>query len=651
VADIGSEVEVTGSIYGPWASEKTLTDLLDAIKDLAGTSEEQKKILQRQVTEIKNTGKASTGGATAGGSKNAKEVESAAKVMTTGLKESGQSALESAAGFDELNSGPLKGFGKSLKNASKGFKGMLVGVGLIGGAIGKYIKSVNQSVTVLRNLNEQGVSFEGSFVEVSRSLAVTGITLEQFGEMAGKYARVMGQNGLQGLLNLTKATEAAAGNFHQYGLTTAEATEYAAEYLDQQRMAGVFGKASEAAQAKALQSNIERLTAYSKVLNVSRQEMQDASREMLSNADLQAELFQMDPKTRAKAQAAFLETSQSFAALGAPGLELGKVFTDIAASPVAEASDGFQQLANAGLGDLAQRMVKLAEANKAGEGASLAQIMAMVDLTQAEKDQLAALRLAGGEIKNTAVMISSVGQASAEAKVSLESQSLAVEDVGKVLGDAAKKVDENVAAQTNLQDELSKFEATAEYGMVKSFATLLGGKGTQAVNLAADALGKLNEKALGFIDGPMVEGIEAFKDKAMEIWGVLKEVFADLSKVINDWVITPFEKAGKFINNMIQGLLIGWDGFIQLLNKIPGIEIQTKEAPPTMVAGVEMGQIRAEAARLTRAEAGAADLSDTSTASGLGHSNFEQRLLELNEAQVAQIRKMINEIRGGPLSE
>ncbi len=567
MADIGSEVEVTGSIYGPWASEKTLSDLLKLIEDLVGTSEEQKKILQRQATEMKNTGKVTSSGAAGGGKAAAKENQSAMKLMTSGLKESGSAALDSAANLDKLNTGPMKAFGKSLKNASKGFKGMLAGVGLVGAAIGKYIKSVQQSVTVLRGLNEQGVQFEGSFVEVSRSLAVTGISLEQFGEMADKYARVMGQNGLQGLLALTKATEASAGNFHQFGLTTAEATEYAAEFLDQQRMAGVFGKAADANQAAALQKNIERLTAYSKVLNVSRQDMQDASREMLSNADLQAELFSMAPKERAKAQAAFAETAQAFAAMGPAGLEMGKIFTDIAASPVAEASDGFQQLANAGLGDLAQRMVKLAEANKAGEGASLAQLIAMAELTQAEKDQLSALRLAGGEIKNTAVMVSAYGQASEEAKVSLKAQSLAVEDVGKVLGEAAKKVDENVAAQANLQDELSKFEATAEYAMVKAFSTLLGGKGTEAVNMAADALGKLNEKALAFIDGPMVEGIEAFKELAMEVWGVLKEIFADLGAAIKP-IIGWFKKAGEAINNMIQGIMTGWGSLTAWIKKI-----------------------------------------------------------------------------------
>lgn len=582
MAEVGSEVEITGSIYGPWASEKTLSDLLKVIEDLAGTSKEQKSILQRQAKEIKNSGKASTTGAVGGGAKGAKEVQSATKMMTTGLKESGQSALESAAGFDDLNSGPLKAFGKSIKKSSGALKGMMVGVGLVGAAIGKYIKSVNQSVTVLRGLNEQGVMFEGSFVEVSRSLAVTGISLEQFGEMAEKYSRVMGQNGLQGLLDLTTATEAAAGGFYKYGLTTAEATEYAAEYLDQQRMAGVFGKASEAAQAKALQGNIERLTAYSKVLNVSRKDLQDASREMLSNQDLQAELFQMDPKARAAAQAAFTETAQSFAAMGPAGLEMGKIFTDIAASPVAEASDGFQQLANAGLGDLAARMVKLAEANKAGEGASVEQLLAMANLTQAEKDQLAALRLAGGEIKNTAVMVSSFGQASAEAEVSLAEHRKAAADAGQSMEEYMKTVDDNVAAQAHIQDELSKFEATAEYGMVKAFSTLLGGTGTDAVNAAATALGKLNDKALTFIDGPMTDGILEFKDKAMEIWGVLKEIFADLGAVITP-IIGWFGSLGEVVNDLIQGFMIGYDKFIAMLNKIPGISINEAEfVEPTM---------------------------------------------------------------------
>jgi len=652
VADIGSEVEVTGSIYGPWASEKTLADLLDTIKDLVGTSEEQKKLLQRQATEMKNTGKVSSGGA-AGSPKGAKEVQSATKIMTTGLKESGQSALESAAGFDELNSGPLKSFGKSLKNASPAFKGMLVGVGLVAGAIGKYIKSVNQSVTVLRGLADSGVGFSGSFVEVSGALATTGLTLEHFGEMADKYARVMGQNGLQGLLNLTTATEDAAGGFSRFGLTTAEATEYAAEYLDQQRMAGVFGKANDANQAAALQKNIERLTSYSKVLNVSRKDLQDASREMLSNADLQAELFSMAPKERAAAQAAFTETAQSFAAMGPAGLEMGKLFTDIAASPVAEASDGFQQLANAGLGDLAARMVKLAEANKAGEGASVEQLMAMANLTQAEKDQLAALRLAGGEIKNTAVMVSSFGQAQAEAVVSMEEHRKKAKEQGKSMEEYMKTVDDNAAAQAHLQDELSKFEATAEYGMVKAFSTLLGGKGTEAVNMAADALGVLNDKARTFIDGPMVDGIEAFKDKAMEIWGVLKEIFADLGEVIKP-IIGFFRRAGEVINDMIQGIMLGWDSLAAWIKDVTGGIVDLtggggEVTEPTMatVKGATHMTDEGQRNRFARSQlaAGEATGADDDVMVAL------REIIANTSEGARQTKKVANATKGGALSE
>ena len=476
---MAEDVVITGIEGLPeWASEKTLADMLNHVEKMAEISDDQKKLLEKSLTEIQKTGKVTAQAAKAvsgaAGAAGGAGVAKAATTLKSALVKTADQSLDTAAGFKKLP-GPLADFTKSLKDSSKGFKVALVGVGLFGNIIGKYISTIKESVSVLRSLTETGVRFGGSYLEVSETLANTGLTIEAFGGIAEKYGRVMSQNGLQGLVDLTMAAEGATGGFFKLGLTTAEATEYAAEYLDQQRIGGVFGKAASAGQAKALKENMEMFTSYSKVLNVSRKDIQDAGREMLSDADLKAELNSMDAESRTKAVAAFQKTSAAFASLGEPGLALGKIFTDIAASPVAEASEGFQQLANAGLGDLANRMAEVSAQNKSGVALTQEQLLQMVHLTEAEKQQLSALRLAGGSTKETAVLVANLGQAAEEARISQARLAEEARLAGKSLADYVKTVDPAAEAATHLQDEMQKFQATAEYGMVKSFATLLGG--------------------------------------------------------------------------------------------------------------------------------------------------------------------------------
>jgi len=565
-----------------WASEKTLADMLTNVEKMADISTEQKKLLEQSLTEMQKTGKVTAqnakavSGAAGGGGGTGKAVKET-NAFKDALSKTTKESLETAAGFDKLP-GPLANFSKALKDSSKGFKAALLGVGMIGNVIGKYISTVQESVSVLRNLTESGVQFGGSYLEVSRALADTGLTLEAFSGIAEKYGRVMSQNGLKGLIDLTKAAEGATGGFFKLGLTTAEATEYAAEYLDQQRIGGVFGKAASAGQAQALKENMEMFTSYSKVLNVSRKDMQEAGREMLGNADLQAELNSMDVESRTKAVAAFQKTSAAFASLGEPGLALGKIFTDIAASPVAEASEGFQQLANAGLGDLAGRMAEVSAQNKSGIALTQEQLINMVHLTDAEKEQLSALRLAGGQTKETAVLVANLGQAAEEARISQAEMAEKAAAAGLNMEDYAKSVDKSAEAATHLQDEMQKFQATAEYGMVKSFAVLLGGHGADAVNTMATALGKVTDELSTFIDGSMVSAIES-----------LKAMFVDLAGVVNEWVIKPFKIAGAFINDMIQNILIGWDKFVAMIDRIPGVNISESAAPPEPVMATVAG--------------------------------------------------------------
>lgn len=518
---------------------------------------------------------------------------------------------------------------------------MLAGVGLIGNALGKYISVVRESVSIQRDLADAGVRIQGSFVEVSATLADTGMTLNAFGELAGTYARVLGQNGLKGLTDFVVKTREAAGGFAQFGLTTAEATEYAAEYLDQQRRAGIFGRASEAGQARALQENIERLTAYSKILNVSRKEMQDASKKMFDNADLQAELYSMEEGPRAKAQAAFLKTSQAFAAFGPIGQEALDIFTDIAAAPVGTVSEGYQRLANAGLADLANDMLDLARANKAGTGATIEDIKAMQASIEARKDQLTMLRLSTDEgVRSTAVFASSLAQAGAESLAQQEITRKKAEAEGKTLEEYTRTAGKEIEAATRLDDAIQRAQATAEYGMVKSFATLLGGAGVNAVNLMANGLNDLTAKLRTFIDGPMTEGIQALRDGMINAIEKIQKYFGEFS----DWLggfITKLGRIGSTIGLIMSNIMGIPAAIARWIEDKTGVKIGGKKSPYEMSTGeYNLAFPKAKAQRVARLAQGEAGAATQKLAGAITSGDTSEELLAEMRVQTANLQEI-----------
>jgi len=493
--------DIISSEYGAWASEKTMTTLLSEIEKLAGLGEAQKKALQDSVKEIKKTGKASV---------SKQEAVSVGKQFTTGLKKSTHAALDSAAGFDKLG-GPMKDFAKSLKDSSMGMKVGLAGLGGIFALIGKGAAIYEKNLDTLGALSQRGVMLEGSYLGIQRTLAMTGMSLDQFNEISMKYTRVIGQNGLQAINNLTAKTSALAGGFKVFGITTADATEDIAEYLDQQRLVGVFRAANDRGQAAAIQQNMKDLTAYSKVLNVSTDDMMAAARTMFDDADLQAELFSIiDPTERQKAQDAFAKTSKAMAAMGAPGEEMLKNLTDIAAAPNPYGSEAYIRLSKAGQVEMANSLVAMAQAGKRGEDTTLAQVQAAMILTDEQIEQQRALRTVNGELRAEATTRVNMSKAAKEA------QANDVENRRKASAEGIKteeeyytwltKVNKDAQGAASLQDGLNKAKATADRAVIVGLDLLIRKLGeeegvSKALDSAGTAIAGLTAKANLWLDG------------------------------------------------------------------------------------------------------------------------------------------------------
>lgn len=526
---VDNEVHITGSDLPEWATEKTMADVLAQLRSMTNISQQQKQAIEKGVKGIQGTA----------------DTETKLGALTKGLKQAGEEAVDTASGFKKLEKGPLKDFGKALKDSSKTFKIGAAGVGGLFALIGKGISIYRSNLDVLVGLTDQGIRFEGSFSDITRTLALSGMTFEQFNEIAGKYAQVIGTNGLRNMIDFVKATGKITGGLDSLGLTTADATEFAAEYLDQQRLAGVFGRASAKGQAQALTENIERLTAYSKILNVSRKEMMDQTRAMLDRDDLQSMFFTMAPEERANAEKTFKSISAGMASMGEPGKELLTLFTDMAASPVAESSEAFRKLA-AVSPELAQEMAGLSRLNK---DLSQSELRVMIERASSNKALIDSQRLAGGEIKETAQLIALLGMKSEEAQVKeaklridhAESDSkLAFEEWLKTIDPAAKGA---VALEDGLNQVKATFDRFIVEGLDAATKAIIGPEGM------AGAMGSMGEVfRRGATDAnAWLDNLKAAEDPVGMIMKTAMGAIGKILTVVGEMLVAAIEKGFAMI--------------------------------------------------------------------------------------------------------
>ena len=521
---------------GDWASELTQQQMLKAIQDAYKLDKAQSKQVVDTLKKIEKDGGVSTS-----------KTRKAFSELTNGLKKSADSALDSAAGFDKLT-GPMKGFGEALKESSGGFKLAMAGVGGFGAMIGKGIAIYRENVDVIRALNEHGIRIEDSFMGIQDTLATTGMSLEEFNELTTKYAQVIGQNGLKKFNALITATETAVGGFKKFGLTTVEATEFAAEYLQQQRLAGIFRVTDQAAQADALTENMKQLNMYSKILKVSRQDIQAQTSEMLGRDDLQRMFFTMPEEQRRKAQASYTTMSNMLGSMGEGGKMALEMFTDMAAAPIPETTESFKQLA-AYSPELAQHMLEQVRAQRAGIQPTLDHAKAMLEIAGSNKDLLRAFAIAGGETEAFANKLGVMGMTAEAADAMIEEERQrykdSLEDVSTFTEEAfiesLGNVDENAQGMANLADGTNKVMAAfneAVVGVTNKLVETFLGKGGAAST--TDAIGeamkgfaaKIREFTKGFTETDNIAGF---------LLDELGQVIAALALAIEDGFRRAYE--------------------------------------------------------------------------------------------------------------
>jgi hypothetical protein len=300
---MADDIHITGSDV-EWALEKTQTQILAALSKIHKLEDTQAKEAKKVTEEVKRKGFLGAQGKKAFGD------------LTNGLKASANQAKKHADGQKTLIS-TTKDLNKEFKESSKTFKGAMVGMGLIGGILGQLYGQFTSTIKVFAELTDIGVSTTMSYKGLSKSLAEIGMSLDQFQAIAQRYSTVIGK---MGMAQFTEIVTGVGKGFHKFGLTMAEGAEWAAEYLQQQRLLGNFSIYNQRGMNEAVRSNIERLTAYSKVLNVSRSELQEAQTRAAQDSMVQSRLMTMSADQAQKANKAYLDVVARLESFGATGL-------------------------------------------------------------------------------------------------------------------------------------------------------------------------------------------------------------------------------------------------------------------------------------------------------------------------------------------
>ena len=546
-----TEVKIVDSDLPEWATEVTMKKVMDAMEQLVDLTEKQKRDMESGFKDMKATGKA-----TRDNIKKASAGKGASNNIfsdvTSGLGKFVKGVNDGAETLDDWAGGPLKDLSKGTSDAAKRM-GLIGGAfALLGAQIGAAIGDIKETVGVLRDMNHAGVLIEGGFQGLRQTMAETGMSLGEVQEITNQYTRTVGNVGLNSILDMAAAAEDSSFQFREYGLLVAEGAEFQAKMLESQRLGGIFRVRDERAQSMALQENIQNLTAYSRILNVSREDMAAQQLEMKSRADVMRRFNSMDDASRESANRSFDQFSAIIAALGPEAKGLGDMMTTIIADPAAVNSEAFQTLASASP-EAAQAILQLRDQILSGEDVDPSHIvdrllgpldraaqsgqLEMLSMNDALSETV---NMLGGPVLNSLRNWESrVGDAAGE-------------NLAEKMDNLANDTDGAVSAAVGLDQELRNLSQTIKSSRIDVFMNLLGNEAAAGVEGLTNAVAWVTEKieTLGNID---------YRGYIMDAFNAIKEF-------------------GESVNNWLQGVWMGikdglsslWNGIKAIIDKIVG---------------------------------------------------------------------------------
>ena len=516
-----------------WASERTQEKMLEMLQKAFKLDKDDSGKLNKALSEA-----AKNGGFIG------KDAKKHFKAFTDGMKKETHARLESAAAFHKLPRS-LDTFRERLEHMSVTMKAGLATAVTLGGILGMIGKRYFESVKMLKDMNEVGVNVNMTHMQLSKLLGKTGMSLDDFRNLTDKYTRVIAQNGIPAFTKLVAETGEVHGGFAKLGLTTADATEFVADYLDKQRALGIFSGATQTGLNQAIRRNIERLTAYSKILNVSRKEMMDHAKQRMGEDAVRRRFFAMDTKDRKKAMDAFNASLNVMDAFGEEGSVLADKFTDAMSRlnpQTSELVQGLRAVGPAGA-EMAERILQWTKNVEKGIPVTADNIKELGKFIDANKQSLNQIGQSRSQYASLADWVGSFG--------------FRVQEATKAGGKQTDKVNKSVEAMAELQNGINRLKESflhLSVSFVDKLVKLIGGEGAEGT--VAGGMKRLGEGLAETADyllklaGGDFSIWDVLKKAGKALWNGIEEGFTIVMTGLGNMIVNALDRVTQAIQDL-----------------------------------------------------------------------------------------------------
>lgn len=347
-----------------------------------------------------------------------------------------------------------------------------------------------------------GIVYHEGLLSHIDALAKLGMTHENMTEIVQKHARTISLVSIPRFMELGAELNRSKYELRQLGLTTKDAAVFLGEYLETQRLLGVFNFQDQKNISGAMMETMRSLTAYTKIMNKSREEILESQKKMLDQDDFHRMLASMEPGLAEQMKNSFETVTRAISGTlpAEQSDRIGKILTDMIASPVATASKSYRELMESGQHEFANDLLAMAESLRSGAqetndsalafvrrlGATAERttrsgyqnILSMVEGTTSEYANF----IGGGLARSSREIDARLKQLQDElsAKLGRDIQESEIFDL------LAQNVSEETEALTGVRDQMNKTLATWDYGKIQKTFELLGVQGDSvAVSLRA----------------------------------------------------------------------------------------------------------------------------------------------------------------------
>lgn len=479
-----------------WATEKTLEGMADHLRKSFILDKDRNDALGQTFDLIKSNGKIT--------SKYLESINKAVKgsaVSTESLQGSRKkerAAIDLASNkLDELSStSGLAGMGMStlskhtnvLGGAMNLLSGKLTwGVMVVGPAIALIkgmISTIVETIGAFEEFHKVGIVYNEGILTHRENLARLGMSTKDMTEIVQKHARTISLVSIPQIMRLGRTIGNQADQLYQMGLTTKEATKFMSEHFEMQRLMGVFEFQDAQALSRSVMATMQSLTAYTKIMNKSREEIIESQKKMLDRADFHRLIASMEPELAAQVQKSFSNITGALAG-ALPEQEASRVadlLTDMIASPVTLASKSYQDLVSSGQYELANVLADEAERVKQGRTSTASAFEFVQRLTQAaEQSARTGFQNILALNQDTAELANFVGGSlvmtgrEMEARLTKFEEELGMSRFDpRFFEELAKGISEEQKAATGTRDTLNKLVEGWDYLKVQKTFQLLG---------------------------------------------------------------------------------------------------------------------------------------------------------------------------------